>query len=244
MSDHHNVNDEELTAYLDGEADSGLLMRIENALALEPAAEARLDALILDKTKLKSAFDAMLDSAPPAPVMIVAHQNWNFRQIAAAAVIALTVGLGAGTFIPEKKDTSWVGYVAAYQALYANSTLAHISQTDEAARIELARVSSAIGKTLDLATFKGDAELDYKRSQILSFRGRPLIQMAFLTPDGKPVALCIIHNGTIDAGEMQLEKIEGMEAAAWQNGGFSYVLIGTEDRSLIQRSAQYYSTHL
>ena len=46
---------------------------------------------------------------------------------------------------------------------------------------ELDRVAAAIGKAMtvdDLTLFSG---VDYRRAQILSFEGRPLIQLAFLT---------------------------------------------------------------
>jgi len=246
MSNIQTFKDEDLTAYLDGEASIETAREIEAALEHDLTLQAQLGALTINTDDLRNAFNALLSEAPQMPTIVMPAQNsnWNFRQMAAAAVIALTVGLGAGTLIPEKKDTSWVGYVAAYQALYSRDTLAHIEQTSEEAKAELARVSAAIGKNFDYEVFASDENLDFKRSQILSFNGRPLIQLAFLSPDGKPYALCIIRQNGSDNKQMQLGEAEGLKAASWLKVGYEYVLIGGDDPALIEKTANYYSVRL
>lgn len=244
MSKTLNHTNEDLTAYLDGELTAEKASEIENALINNEVLKERLDALTIDKDHLKNAFSALLDEAPTMAPIIVTQPKWHFQQMAAAAIIALTIGLGVGTLLPEKKDESWRGYVAAYQALYANATLAHVEQTEDAAKNELTRVSAAIGKNFDYTTFAQDQNLDYKRAQILSFNGKPLIQLTFLTNDGKPIALCIIRQDGSNDTTMKLGEAEGLKTASWTSDGYEYLLIGGKDEALIAQTANYYSTQL
>ena len=241
-----NHTDEELTAYLDGELKAAKIAEIDEALANEETLRARLDALSINKDYLKNAFSALLDEAPTMAPIIIAPPKWNFQQMAAAAVVALTIGLGASVFLPElseKKAPGWRAYVASYQALYSHATLANVDLTEEAAKAELTRVSAAIGKNFDYTIFSEDQNLSYKRSQILSFKGKPLIQLAFLTPDGKPIALCIIRKDGSNK-QIQLGEAEGMKSAFWSDDGYEYLLIGGADKALIEKTASYYSQRL
>ncbi|MEP4704695.1 MAG: hypothetical protein ABJZ62_07570 [Hyphomicrobiales bacterium] len=241
-----NHTDEELTAYLDGELKAAKIAEINEVLAHDETLRARLDALSIDKDHLKSTFSALLDEAPTMAPIIIAPPKWNFQQMAAAAVVALTVGLGASALLPERseqKAPGWRAYVASYQSLYSHATLSHVEITEEAAKAELTRVSAAIGKNFDYKTFSEDQNLSYKRSQILSFKGKPLIQLAFLTPDGKPIALCIIRKDVSNT-QIQLGEAEGMKSAFWVDDGYEYLLIGGEDKALIEKTASYYSQHL
>lgn len=253
MSDKKQFSDEELTAYLDGEDFAVSNTEIEKALESDLKLQARLEALSFDKKQLGDAFDVLLCAAPTMPEMhsdaqdIVttpqpATRSWVWQATAAAAV-ALVVGFGAGNHFSDN-DQSWREFVATYQALYANGTLAHISQSDAAAAAELARVSAAIAKDIKLGTIHSAAELDYKRAQILSFEGRPLIQLAFLSKIGSPVALCIVQSYEGRDNEPSFSTMRGMSSASWSKDGYEYLLIGGGDNVLIKQVAENYSTLL
>jgi len=57
-------SDEDLTAFLDGEADANLSEAIESALIEDGVLSQRLADLHLDKDDLKAAFDDLLETAP------------------------------------------------------------------------------------------------------------------------------------------------------------------------------------
>ncbi len=252
MSDHRDFSDEELTAYLDGEADAAPRAEMERALAQDPQLRARLDALSLDKARLGEALAPLLKSAPDPPELdegpfAVARDHrtgFAWQRTAAAAVLALVVGFGAGSLLTGGSEAGWRDYVASYQALYANSTLSHIDQPQQAAAAELERVSSAIGKPIALADVTLPDQLDYKRAQILSFEGRPLIQLAFLSKVGAPVALCIVQSAGDGDSAVQLAEMEGMSTAYWSKDGYAFILIGGQDDALIARVAAVYSDRI
>ena len=246
MLDRH-FSDEELVAFLDGEEDFASFDAIYDALGQDPELVKRLDALKLDMDALKDSF-ALLEAPAFDPSMIAAAKapqaaNLPRRPLAGMAVaacLALAVGIGIGSWTAPQPREGWVDYVAAYQALYSEATLDHISQTPEQHTQELQRVASAIGKelTLDQLTSFGDAE--YKRAQVLNFNGRPLIQLAFATKDGVPIALCIIKsgNGAVTTAAMKTLELEGLSSAVWKEGGFEYLLIGGTEDDLIERMGQ------
>ncbi|MEP3275144.1 MAG: hypothetical protein ABJN26_08395 [Stappiaceae bacterium] len=250
MSDHQTYSDEELTAYLDGESDTVVLADIEHALKQDSTLRARLEGLSLDKQKLKQAFELLLDAAPDAPDLEPAGELpvdrtvFGFLHLVAAAAVALMIGVGAGLLMTGDRAGDWRDNVAAYQALYANGTLAHIKQPEEAASAELARVSSAIGKDLDLSVINAPDQLDYKRAQILHFQGKPLIQLAFLSKVGEPVALCVIQLDDTANSKPVFQEMQGMQAASWAKDGYAYLLIGGDDPELIESAAEEYSKRI
>lgn len=87
-------------------------------------------------------------------------------------------------------------------------------------------------------------QLDYKRAQILSFEGRPLIQLAFLSKVGAPVALCILQSYDGQESSPGFSEMRGMSSASWSKDGYEYLLIGGNDNSLIKQVAERYSAQL
>ncbi len=251
MSEPRSFSDEELTAYLDGESDSAASAEIEQALSQDAQLRARLDALSFDKTQLKDGMDALLGSAPKAPdwdegayAATLTNGGSGWRRTAAAAVVALAVGLGGGYLLGGKSEPGWRDYVASYHALYANSTLTHIDQPERLAEEELERVSSAIGKPIALSVVKQPEQLDYKRAQVLSFEDRPLIQLAFLSKVGTPIALCIVQSSEVGDSPVRLTELEGMSAAVWSKDGYEFILIGGRDDDLIAQAAALYAERI
>lgn len=240
MQDRY-FSDEELVAYLDGEEDFAPVKEIEAALATDSALRTRIEALEFDTSALKAGFEDIRPdaitlprpAATAAPAARPRHGLWaSITAGASAAALALGFMLGSSA---STAPASWAEYVAAYQALYSNSTLAHISATPEAQQVELNRVAASIGKDIDVGQLTLFPDVQYTRSQILSFQGQALIQLAFLTSTGEPLALCVIRSdGEADAA-LQTLRMEGLSTALWSQNGYRYILIGGKDDALIER---------
>lgn len=244
MTERQTFTDEQLVAYLDGEVEFTPADEITAALAHDAELAERLAALDFDKGALQSGFDAMLgDQKPPAlPVSpVAANNNWLMAgSMAASILIAAFVGYGAGNFLNQPAAPGWKAYVASYQSLYSADTLRHVNSSPEVQTAELERVSAAIGKSIDLAALQQNSDLTYKRAQVLTFKGKPLVQLAFLTKSGEPVALCILRSSKPDSAAMSQANLEGMSSASWNKDGYSYLLIGGDDPSLISNLADNY----
>ncbi|MBO9472783.1 hypothetical protein J7413_04465 [Shimia sp. R10_1] len=236
-------SDEELVAYLDGETELVPMAQIEAAVQEDPALAKRLEALRFDVTALQESFELLQPSRDvlgALPVRGRAPAKRPMAAVAMAACVALAVGFGLGNWTSGPERSGWVGYVAAYQALYTHATLDHIQQTPEQLQNELARVSAAVGKDIELAQLTALPDVEYKRGQVLSFQGRPLIQLAFATPSGVPMALCIMRREEAAVSEEALAtmRLEGLSSAVWSDGAYDYVLIGGTEDGLVRRLGQ------
>jgi len=242
----HDISDELLTAFLDGELAAEDHTRVEAAVADDPKLQARLSELDIPMAPLRDGFASMLTQAPDTLLPPGAPtKDVRFPTVIAGCALAagITVGaFGLSLFSSPASPASpgWMDYVASYQALYSTQTLESVSQTPGQKADQLTIVSDAVGRPLAQAqTLPG---MKFKRAQVLGFRGKPLVQLAYLTPDGVPMALCIIAKA--ESKELNLIELEDMQSAAWSDGTHAYLLIGGDDPELVKNAAEYLQTTL
>lgn len=248
MTDVRAFSDEELTAFLDGEADDALHAEIEAALENDPAVVEQIEALDVPLAPIAEAYEALLQDAPPMPVLpeasavaptpAPARQGrwaWGFGTFATGLAAGLAVAMFTGFGTPEPAPRGWVSFVASYQALYTAETLAIDDPSEDEAAMQLAAVSNSLG--LDLSGLPEAEGLTFKRAQVLGFNDKPLVQIAFARADGTPVALCIIPAGP-DAKPVNMGQAEGMELARWNTPGYGFLLIGGTDDAPLQQEAE------
>lgn len=244
---HETFSDEDLTAFLDGEAEGDLAARIDAALTSDAELVARLEGLVIPVNDIRAAFALPELAPPPAPEL--PEQSW-FQPMAMAASIVLALGIGALGGYSFKSDEpapvvaqkpGWIAAVASYQALYATETLAGKFQAPEQTEATLAGFEGRIG--VDLAAATDVQGLDFKRAQILSYNGKPLMQMAYLDDGGVPFALCVIGSGA-EARAMKDQIAEGLAASSWVVDGVGYLVIGGDDPTLTRAYAEAFRDQL
>lgn len=251
MNEPLEFSDEQLTAYLDGEADSELRRSIDDARTKDANLEQRLQRLGLDADTVKAAFDKLLGNAP-APPQVLTDVTDDVRspgglaalRLAACAIGFLLVGSLIGWQMSSARHDNWQSAAAIYHKLYVTQTLAHVNAMDSKRSDELRRVSAALGRPIALKGLTGANNLEYKRAQILGYRGRPLIQLAFLTADGVPVALCIMGAPSSDAKEIRADQFAGLNAASWIRDGYEFLILGNTDPARLVKFAHYFETQL
>ena len=250
MTEQYDFTDEQLVAFLDGEFDHTPADDIKAALAHSEELNARLKLLTLNKSAMSDAFDALGQTTPSyedimgAETTKPANDNTGFVKIAAVAIVAAGIGIFASPIIQQDKFEDWHEYVAAYQALYATDTLAHVNNTEAATEDELQRVASKLEKEISIADLQISDALEYKRGQVLNYKGRPLLQFAFLSREGAPVALCVMRSLTQKQESVSTGEIENMQSAHWSNGNFDYILIGALSEKEIESYATEFSQRL
>lgn len=246
MTEQRIFTDEELTAYLDDEADADIRKSIDAALSDDTAIRDQLAALTIDHEQIRAAFDSLLDHAPAAmelpDVKPQGVMNPTLYKMAVAALVALIVGVGVGiNFSQDAKLEGWRGYVAAYHTLYTEQTLASIDLSESTAQDDLSRASASIGKDISIETLQASDALSFKRTQLLAFKGNPLLQLTFVTVAGEPVALCILKKPNLADSEPRSVILEGMPATSWSKDGYDFILIGGSDSKLIEKAARVYA---
>lgn len=236
-------SNEQLQEYLAGTLPQDEAAALEEQLSQDAALEARLFALDFGQAAaLRDAFDAVpaggrLDAlsdnvtngtAKELPTSGLA--GWKIASAAAVAAFALGALVFAGS--SEIAAPNWHEQVAIYQTLYVQDTLSEITPNDAALTAQLSRSADALDRPLPLPVLRNVGGLDLLRAQILGFKDAPLIQMAYLTDDGVPVALCAIRLAGDDTDGLRFETIAGMPVVHWSDGNFSYMIVGhiSEDR--------------
>lgn len=241
MQDRY-FSDEELVAYLDGETEFTPHEDIKQALPRDPALQARVDALYLDLGALREEFSALEPERPILALPVAQPARSGLWASACAACFAAALGLGYLLGSAQQPALSgWADYVAAYQALYSNSTLAHVHATTAMQQAQLDRVAASVGKSISLDNLSVFPDVGFRRAQVLSFQGKPLVQLAFLTSTGDPVALCIIRAKTKPDTPPSFNQLEGLSAGRWAQNGYEYILIGGQDEGLIRRMSNTFA---
>ncbi len=269
MSETGRFSDEELVAYLDGEAEFAPIDAIKTALVTDENLRRRVHSLQFNQQALVSAMDniservskkgklpdclveSSVERKTPSVSELPSKQNSptnetrfsfeGWQKIAAVALLSLVIGWSARNVTTDNNLNNWHNYVAAYQALYSKETLATIIQNEETSSKQLQHVTGVLGKKIELAQLTNVKGLNYKRAQILGFKGQPLIQLAFLSAKGKPVALCIIKSKNNKTSKVINDVQQGLKAAHWKKGEFEYLLIGSNDAELIKSAATQFS---
>jgi anti-sigma factor RsiW len=254
--DSNGADDGSLTAYLDGELVADERARLEARLRTEPALQARLEALAGGDRPFKPAYEALLAVAPAVRLQAMlagvvaknsASERWSSgfqpRRLAAiaAALVIFFAGAGAGYLAPKLRPAEppgWRQVVAEYYTLVTPETLTAIRADPAMVSEELVTIGERLA--LDLSPDRitlPDAAL--KRAQLYEFNGRPLVQLAYLSPEG-PVALCIITSTRPDAA-IAFEQREGSNIVFWNKGGHAFMLIG---RSASREALEAYAGDL
>lgn len=225
----NSFTDEDLTAFLDGEADAALAARIEAGLESDPALAARVEGLSLPMDVLRAAFAMERLAPPPAPALPrpAANRNWRPIGLAASVVLALGIGFSGGYLLqPKQAVPGWIDVVASYQSLYMTETVEETTQAPEVALGVLEDFQSRVGVELAAATAVEGVE--FRRAQVLGFKGKPLMQMAYLGEDGTPFALCVLTTTNDDSAPKD-RMAQGLAATSWVEDGVGYLVIGGQD---------------
>jgi anti-sigma factor RsiW len=239
------ITDEDLVVYLDGGVDAARRGEIEAALAQDQRLGARLADLDIDTAAVRAAFDAVAAAAPverlrarldenaPRPYHRRAAARWV--AIAAALVMGAALGYVVGASDLVRPARSWHVAIADYQALYTAATLAAVPADPAKQRGDVDAVAARLGLPIRLDALQVPG-LDFKRAQILSFKGRPLAQFAYVDPRGEPVAFCATPTGDRDSA-ISSGTFRGLDAAFWSRNGYGFIVIGRTPSPALQRAA-------
>lgn len=246
MTDAAYITDEELTAYLDGEASDALQTRIEAAMQVDHDLKNRLSALTLDIAILQQEVLSSYPAAPAMPVLPPQRPSSRSGRIFASGIaVGATIGvLIFATLLsrPQPTEEGWASFVASYQMLYTAETLNRANPSSSDTSAQLRHVSDAVG--LDLNALPDIAGLTFKRAQVLGFRGAPLIQIAYQRPDGTPVALCIIQSDPQPTDTMAEGESKGLQTVRWTQDGHGFLLIGDMDPKPLREAAEIFAATL
>lgn len=248
-------SDDHLQDYLAGSLPPETAAKLEADLSTDTELEARLFALdYAQAAPLRDAFEHLPNAAGLQGLEALVRDGnadaklasppsmWKWPAAAAVAAFAAGAFLFAGQTSDAK--AGWQNQVAVYQTLYVTETLASTDATTKELTAQLANSERAVGRTLPLDVVGELDGMKLLRAQVLGFDGAPLIQMAYLSDDGVPVALCAIRLATPATQQPTFETLSGLPAVHWSDGSFGYMIVGDIDRGLLMDMAEKVSASL
>lgn len=244
-----SITDEELVALLHGGLSAEHAQRIQQALLKDIDLRARYGLLeAAPVVEMKRLFDQLLDHAPVerlernlqsilldstvrkpstgnATSELTSLRQKGFRNAIALVGFgfALLVGYLAGTQ-SESESGNWRESVALYQELYTSNTLLHLPNADNVSRQAATHLSNLSQMGITVPDLR-EQNLQFKRGQILEFEETPLVQLAYLSNDGSPVAVCFIQLNE-NSRPLQYSEIHGLKSAFWTQDNVSMMVIG------------------
>lgn len=260
-------SDEQIVAYLDGKLDMAEGQALHRDRQQDAALDAYVRSMEIDVHELASAADEMLHNAPELPPLPSAHRaesnlsavpgfagsgKWRTAAIAASLIAVFVAGFLTSNLLSpgDKPPQNWVQAVAEYQMLYTGQTLLLIKKSPD----EAAREVADIGRKMGLILARSDVDLDgleLKRSQLLKFKNKPLVQFAYLDKSGVPISFCIIKKagktdkvGSKPSPIKGRKMLAGQNAAVWSMGNYGFVVIGKKDTASINKIAEQLKTRM
>jgi anti-sigma factor RsiW len=256
--------DSQLVAYVDGALSPPEREALDARLASDHTLQARLAEVAAGGRPFAEAYEVLLRNAPQERLTAafgraratfeaarvdkrrLATGRW-LRPLAAAVAIFLAggvAGLGFAQLLPNTQTAgedaaagpgAWRAVVAEYLTLYTRDTLADMPDDGSLRQAELKSVGDKLALPLSVDKVALDG-LALKRSQLFHLEGRPLAQIAYLTPDDGPVAFCVIADSEGNH-DLSFEERQGKNIVYWSKGGHAFMLIGKLSRSSLETLA-------
>lgn len=239
-------SDHLLMAYADGELDEAAAREVEQRIANDPRARAQVELYRETASLLRSAcgearYASVATLRPPAR----GRSGPSRRRVALAIAASVGIGVlgfGTGRMLPATGESDLLAEVAEYHTVISRETthLAELpaSHADEA----MAWLGARIARKLvvpDLAS----ASLHFAGVRLLVIDGQPVADLLYAREHGPPVALCIARMAG-GARPIRLARRDGLQLAAWRDGGYAYVVVGELDERAARDIAERASVQL
>jgi anti-sigma factor RsiW len=241
---NRHPQESKLLEYADGRLSDKESAAIESLIKSDPEVALIVQKFAQSKLPFREAFEPLTenidDTGELANIVLrnaSSETNRFPRYIALAASLVLGLLISSLYIKFQSEDhNNWIVQVADYQFLYTRDTVKHTQLSVKELDSLINRLNLALGEELIIPDLS-DQKLLFKRGQILSVNGQPLIQLVYLPEHGDPVALCIIRNNKPDS-KPKTGEASGMQFANWANNGLDFILIGKTSPSQLNRIAK------
>jgi anti-sigma factor RsiW len=244
-----------LNAYLDGELDGDQAREVERLLASDPDARRELARLSYVVGLVRASARRGLTPPPPSMVEAIARHGESLMSRRQAIGWALAASLGAialgggGAYLGYRRaredadaDTTqlaatseldgWLTGVADYIRLYANDQR-HLV---EVAADRKTYIETWLGERLERPLRVPDLSqqnLTFRGARLLSVNGRPVAQLVYLEPSGRPVGICVTRTARTDQSPT-IARRDDINLLHWNRAGSAYVVVGWDDDATLQ----------
>jgi len=238
--DRPKISDDALRGYLAGRLTSAAQIELDAALLADPELADRMVALDALGPDLRMAADRMLEAAPVARMeerldrMRAPRKPWRLVALGTGLIAAsFGAGVALGPLVlptaTPPQPAGWVAAASGMVRLFAPSTFAD-APGPVAVQAALDGISAQTGT--DLSRFARAGEFTLVRADLLAFEDKPLVQLVYLTPDARIVALCILVRPLAAAAKADPQRkpaqVGDLATYVWDAANLGFLVLGRD----------------
>lgn len=244
MTDRPTISDDELHAYVDGVLPRQDLPRVETWLAENPDDAAAVHAYRLQNTKLREAFDPVLDETVPRDLkaIVTRHRHRSSRHGSpwmklAASVLLVVIGAGGGWLSHGWWNETATDPRGAFvrQAMGAHrvfvTEVLHPVEVPSSREAHLAAwLSKRVGTALRAPGLTA-LGFDLVGGRLLANGARPAAQFMYENQEGQRLTLYVRKVAAVENTAFRFASDKGNSAFYWVDKTFAYALIAPMERA-------------
>lgn len=235
------IQDEELSALVDGELAPGHAAEVEAWLSEHPADAARLDALRAQDDAIRAAYDPILTEPLPARLAALAHETpmpggrplarWATAAAAALAIFTagfVTARIAEPTVVSEQESLAEYGLEA--HSVYVGE-VRHPVEVVAAEEDHLVRwLSKRLDTPLVVPNLSNDG-LSLVGGRLLPAGGKPCAMLMYEAQSGERFTLLVARGGGSGDTAFRYQEGDGFGTFYWYSGDLGYALVGPADKA-------------
>jgi anti-sigma factor RsiW len=224
-----DLTDETLVAYVDGELSAETCAQVESLIAENIVAQTKVKDMRETAELLRLAFaepemktNVVTIKTRPKSSILQRHSLTGKVATAAAAVLVVgVVSLAKG----EDERAHFMTDVAAYHSVYSKET-EHLAEVPASRKSHIEEwLGSRINRALTVPDLAGEGWA-FEGGRLLAEGDKVIAELLYTAPGRQPIALCITHSDQPESSPAQYNPGYGMKAAAWDAGGYLYIIVG------------------
>jgi len=239
MTEPNHSEDWSLHAYADGEIAGQESRALDERLANDPAARAKVEAWRRQKAWLKEAFDPVLDETVPGPIKAALRQRRGFTlsPYAIAAALALLILGGAGGWFANIQMSAPQARQFADLAIEAHEIYTHENRhAVEVAASDgdhlTAWLSKRIGQQLVVPDLSAKG-YTFLGGRLLAAGAQPAAQLMYEDQAKRRITVFVAANQSNKETTFLMTEKDNVTACYWLDGPLGFVITGEASRDEI-----------
>jgi anti-sigma factor RsiW len=246
------IDDATLAAYVDGELDPRQLREIDRLLTSDPQARHKVRRMRETTALLRAACaESHFQKVPDNLRALVEKRSaparvpWLRRMMAASILLISLAGADhvldhhvwptENTVAVADSRGAMLDEIAAYHLVYARQT-EHLAEVPAERREHIeAWLGSLLNRTLKVPDLSSQG-LKFEGARLLAIDAHPVAQLLWSREGGDPVAICVTF-GTPERKPLDIERHRGLNVGAWDENGYTYVVVGAITEDSVRRIA-------
>lgn len=236
MTEPTKSEDWSLHAYADGEIAGQESRALDERLAGDPEARAKVEAWRRQRSLLKEAFDPVLDETVPPQIKAVLRHRRGFSlspYAIAAALALLLIGAGAGWFtslqMNAPKAMQFADLAIEAHEIYTREQRHAVEVAANDSEHLTSWLSKRIGQKLVIPDLSARG-YTFLGGRLLAAGTQPAAQLMYEDQAKRRITIFLTANQAGAESKFIVEEKRGITACYWLDGPLGFVIAGEESR--------------